>query len=300
MSSAHAASPTSLSPTTIESDVPDTFARMRRLGSNTDLRSLALMTLCALGLHGALGGVVATSQFDLRSFAQQVQSVAARRLDVMFEIQVDEPPPEPEPEVAPPEPEPEPVPEVAPAEPVPEDPAAPPPEAAAPAAAEAGQVLTSDPDPNAPLDLTDQGFLSGTGTRFAGGNTAATGTSKTAVREAGARPDGVVGGKGTEPAPTGVSKARAGGLVAGDSWKSCGFPPDADAEQIHQGFARLLIVVGADGRPQSVTVAEDSGYGFGALAKRCAMRKTFVPALDAQGRPIAGAIPPFRVKFDRN
>jgi len=245
-------------------------------------------------LHVGVAAFSLASLFELRDFATEVQGVAQARFDTTVDIAVD--PPEP---VAEPEPEPEPEPE-APKELPPEAEAPAPTEAPAPAAAEAAEVLTAAPDPSEPLDLTDQGFISGTGDRFAGGVTAATGTANKAVRTATASATGVVGGQGTAkaPPPPAADKSQPAGLPPGKVW-SCPFPPEADAENQHEAAVRLVIAVGVDGRATSVSVLSDPGYGFGQAARQCALRRRYVPGRNAAGNPIATSTPPLVVHFQR-
>jgi protein TonB len=82
-------------------------------------------------------------------------------------------------------------------------------------------------------------------------------------------------------------------------WDDCGFPPEADVEQIDFKRVTLLVTVGTDGRARSVTVVNDPGYGFGRLARQCAMRKRYVPGLDSAGRPVTMTTAPFIVRFTR-
>src|SRR5690606_27746009 len=94
----------------------------------------------------------------------------------------------------------------------------------APAAAQAAAVLTAPED--APLDLTDQGIVSGPNDRTPGGSTARDGTATTVVRKQTAIATGVPGGRGTgpaaPPAPT-VDKSQPAGLILGDDWSNCPF-----------------------------------------------------------------------------
>jgi protein TonB len=133
--------------------------------------------------------------------------------------------------------------------------------------------------------------------------TAATGTSDKAVRDRRATGGGVEGSQGKKeeaknPAPV-IDKSRPAGLPVGANWKSCGFPPEADAEQINQAFVRVVVVVSASGTPTSVNVLSDPGYGFGRIAKRCAMRFKYPVGLDKMGNPTATATRPFMVRFTR-
>jgi protein TonB len=200
-----------------------------------------------------------------------------------------EPPPPPEPEPPPPEPEPEP-------EPQPPPKAAAPEPQAPPAAAQAGQVLTADPDPDAPVDLTGDGFVQGTADTFAGGVTASTGTSKSAVYDPNAVASAPVVVAKPGP-PEGPDRSRRANTGSG-SWDHCGFPPEADIEQVNYARVTVAVVVGPDGRAKNASVAKDPGYGFGALARRCALKEQYQPALDRSGQPITQTLT-FTINFRR-
>ena len=206
-----------------------------------------------------------------------------------------EPEPEPEPEIEEPEPEPEieePEPEPVKPEPKPE----PEPEAkAAPLPTEATKVLTAKADE--PLDLT-KGFVmaSGNNPDLVSGDVSTKGVRrKKAVKNA--RIDGspIVIKGGTAPA---VNRSRAVRRVS-DTWDDCGFPEEADQEQVHQAWVRIVVSVDAKGRAKRVDVVKDPGYGFGRLAKKCALRKRYRPALNRAGKAVASTLGPFGVEFRR-
>jgi periplasmic protein TonB len=229
----------------------------------------------------------------MENFADAVKGYVKNNLQLQIEIDsTPPPPPPPPPEPPPPEPEPEKAPPPPPA--APNEPPPPP-----PAPAEAAKVLTSEPDPDAPVDLTDQGIVSGEG-NLVGGITANTGTSKTPVRDLKAQPGGVVGGTGTAPAPppkpVGPDLSRAASPI-GTSWSDCGFPAEAQLDGVEFGVVKLVVTVGADGRAKAVTVLSDPGSGFGSHARQCAMRRTFKPGLDKAGQAVVTTTPPFTVKF---
>jgi len=269
------------------------FAKIWSFGRDAERTGQTGGVVLATALHGFVAMLSLSTFIDLRSFATLVQDTAQARLGTMIDIAVDEPEPEAEPE-----PEPEPPP---PQEREPEPTAEPTPvEEAAPAAAESGAVLTAPAEE--PLDLLDQGIISGPGSRFSGGVSAADGTSTTAVRKQTAIANGVPGGRGTAPAappPPTVDKSQPASLVPGDDWNSCPFPAEADAEQQNQAVVRLVIVVAPDGRASSVNILSDPGYGFGQAARQCALRKRFVAGRDASGNPVSKATAPLRVRFQR-
>ncbi len=265
---------------------------------------VAVTVAAAVFLHvGVAAGATAAAMFEeIFAWQRGIRDVIAYRLS-QYEIEIDKepPPPEPEPEPEPPPPEPEvkevkePPPE---AKPVKEDTPQPEPP---PQPAQAGKILASDPDPNEPVDLTDS-FVQGSADTYAGGQTSSTGTSKKAIYNPAAANTGVPGGTGTAPAPPVVrkeDKSRPPGLLGSVDWNDCPFPAEADAEQIDQAFVMIQVRVRPDGSPESVTVLQDPGHGFGREARKCAMRKKFSPGLDPDGRPVMGTTKPFRVRFER-
>jgi outer membrane biosynthesis protein TonB len=253
--------------------------------------------LGALALHGAAGVQAAANLFDMENFSIAVAQYVKNGLQLQIDIDSQPPPPPEPPPPEPPPPEPAPEPDRAPpppAAPVANEP--PPP----PAPAEAGKVLTADPDPDAPVDLTGDGFVTGNG-EFRGGITSSSGTGKTAVRDLKAQPSGVPGGTGTAPAP--VAKApekdlsRPASAISSGTWADCPYPSEAQMDGIEFGRVQMAVTVGVDGRAKSVTILQDPGSGFGAQARQCALRKTFTPALDKSGNPVVGTTAPFFVKF---
>lgn len=256
------------------------FARVHAL-EHWGRNRFATALLLALGVHLAVGSRGLFGLDELGDFARLIQSGVQARVQRDVEVDVQ---PEPEPEPEPPPPEPEPEPEPKPVAPPPEKPPpAAPKEAPAPAAAQAGKVLTAEPTPDEPLDLTGDAFVQGNADYYAGGITASKGTSTQAVRTPVARADGVVGGTGTAPA-SGVDRSRAAG-IAEKNW-DCPFPAEAELEQINYQQVRVAVTVSAQGKPLDVKVIGDTSFGFGRAAQRCALSKTFIPALDRGGNPI--------------
>lgn len=277
-----------------QSNRPDPFGAVLALGEGAMRVGAIVGLIGALVLHGAAGVRAAANLFDVESFSIAVAQYVKNNLQLQIDIDTaPPPPPPPPPEPPPPEPEPEKAPPPPPPTPAGEPP--PPP----PAPAEAGKVLTSDPDPDAPVDLTGDGFVTGNG-EFRGGITSASGTAKTAVRDVNAVPTGVPGGTGTAPAP--VVKAPEKDLSQaaspiGTSWSDCGFPAEAQLDGVEFGVVKLVVTVNPDGRAKSVTILSDPGSGFGNHARQCAMRRTFKPALDKAGQAVVSSTPPFTVRF---
>jgi protein TonB len=163
-------------------------------------------------------------------------------------------------------------------------------------------VLTQEPKPDEPVDLTGNTFVTGNADAYAGGFTAGNGTSATAVHTT-PSPTGVPGGTGAPQAPPArpvhkQSLAREASLGGGSEW-SCPFPPEADTAQIDEASVMLTVDVRPDGAPAGVRVVSDPGNGFGREARRCAMGKRYSPKLDDDGNPVAGTTRPFRVHFSR-
>jgi periplasmic protein TonB len=280
-------------PTTVNAP-PEPFDRV--LGLDRRARFALLVAIgVALGAHGSAGARALQSLPYLTELARAVRMDLRERLKSEVDIDLTPPPPPPP---APPEPEPEPEKEP---EPPPPPKAEEPPSAPPPAAAEAGKVLTAEPDPDEPVDLTGDGFVSGIGERFAGGVTASTGTGKTAVRA----PQAAATGTGTGsrlpvgPAVGAKDLSRPAGVTPGSDWQDCGFPPEADQEGVNFARVTIAVTVRPDGRPRSVAIIKDPGYGFGSVAQRCALRKTYQTALNREGVAIEQTTAPFSVKFVR-
>ena len=248
----------------------DPLAPILALGRRAVRVGLILGIIGALFLHGAVAVQAASTLGEAHAFAVLVRAEVMERLAAQMDIDVSQPPPPPPPPPeaeTPPDPTPAPPPPVA--APAPPSNTPPPP----PAAAEAGKVLTAEPDPNEPVDLTGDGFVQGTGDHFAGGVTASNGTSKQAVRDVRAQPEGV--GK-APPGPVvadGAPNLTRAAAPAGGSWNDCDFPAEADVEGIDSAVVQLTVTVSADGKVKSVTVLHDPGNGFGQAVRSCAFRK---------------------------
>jgi protein TonB len=162
-------------------------------------------------------------------------------------------------------------------------------------------VLTAEPNPNEPVDLTGNTIVQGNADTYAGGFTSSTGTGTAAVRAV-PTPTGVQGGSGPPQAPppqvAGPDRTRTAG-PGGTEWSSCPFPPEADTAQIDEAYVTIQVDVRPDGTPGAVRVLSDPGNGFGREARRCALGKHFTTALDHDGNSIPGTTRPFRVHFSR-
>ena len=271
----------------------DPLARVIGLGTDKHFLGAIVALLLALCAHGSAAARMALINVDLLAWSHNLRFMIDEKLASTYDIEVEKPkpPPEPEPEVKE-----EPKAEKAPPPPAAPKEATPPPP---PAAAQAGAVMTQQPD-DTPVDFTNS-FVVGNAETYAGGVTQANGTSATAVRNLGARAEGVAGGTGTKPAPAvaGPDRSRTLALTSKD-WH-CDFPPEADSEQIDQMVVPIEVNVSASGRVTNAHVIKDPGYGFGRAAVQCALRQgggAFDVALDHEGNPIAGQRT-FNVHFDR-
>jgi protein TonB len=210
-------------------------------------------------------------------------------LDVPQEIEVlSEPPP-------PPAPPPPPVTDsdVSPATPIRATAHAP--HASSPSPAAAAKVLTQEPAPDGPVDLTDNTIVQGNAATYGGGYTGANGTAA-AVRT---MPPPSSGPAETRAfATTSPNRSRRASLGGADEWK-CPFPSESEAAQVDDAYVTLVVDVRADGTPSAVRVVSDPGHGFGREARQCAMGRRYVVALDHAGNAVAGSTRPFRVHFSR-
>ena len=267
------------------------LASVLGLGGREDRLVFAIAMAAALAVH-AVAGARALRVFPyLAEMATAVRSGMQDRLRSQVDIDLNEPPPQPKPE---PEPEPEKEPEP----PPPAQQKAPEPEAPPPAAAEAGKVLTAEPDPDEPVDFGNT-FVSGDGDRFAGGVTAAAGTSKTAVRDIAAVPTGSGTGApkvAAVPAGPKVDLSKPPTPLSKD-W-DCPFPSEAESEGINSMVVQVAVTVTPQGRARTATVLRDPGSGFGRAARACALRNTYSPGLNSSGQPVEQTFP-VKVRFTR-
>jgi periplasmic protein TonB len=255
-------------------------------------RAAAAGSVGSVAVHGGLLGLALMLGLNHPAPVQR-QTAVTQMIDVALPPPPPppaavEPPPPPPPEEPPPPPlvKPRPVAKAAP--PPPDEPAPPASEPPPPAAAETAKIL----DAAEPIDFGDK-FVSGNASQFAGGVSAATGTSTKAVRDPRAQANGIAGGTGSG----GPDLSRAATLADGLRW-DIPFPFEADDAAIDHAQVTLRVSVAADGRVTSVTVVSDPGYGFGREAKRFAQTRRWQAARDRSGQPIA-TTSTVNVRFDR-
>jgi protein TonB len=263
------------------------------LGRNAS-RIVPMALLLATAMHGTAAARAAFIPLEIMQWSQAIGRAVHARIVETYDIDVTKPP---EPPPPPPEPEKE-EPKAAPA-PVARDTKldnTPPPAAAA---AKASEVLTQQPNPDEPVDLTNS-FVTGNADTYAGGVTQATGTSDTAVYARKVAPGGTQGGTGKAPGPpaAAVDRSRPASLAGSKDWK-CDFPPEADIDQVDQAFVVVQVATRPDGSPERVNVLSDPGHGFARAARICAMKERYEPALDRDGNAIAGQTKSIRIRFER-
>jgi len=247
------------------------------------MRTGLVIGICgALIVHVAAASEAARIAAGMGNWALDLRTDVHAYLAKFYEVDLVEPPPPPPPPPAEPDPEPEaPKPVHAASAATQKDEPPPPP-------AQAGKILTQEPDPNEPVDLTGAGFVTGNADVYAGGVTANNGTSTSAVRNRNAAPGGVQGGTGTKAGPTelpsGPDLSHPASVAGGADW-DCPFPAEADADQIDFQRVPIMVTVGVDGRVKDVKVMKDPGSGFGRAARQCAMRQSMNPAVDREGNP---------------
>jgi periplasmic protein TonB len=270
--------------------VPDSLGPILAFGRRQVKTGIMLGIVGTLALHGATAGRMLTALIDLSLFSSNVRSVVVERLHATYDVDLTPPPevkPPPEPE---PEPEPEPQPKVR------AEAAAPP-----PTPAQAAKVLTTEADPQeGPVDLTAWGIVSGNADSFPGGASSNKGTSNKPVQGKPAT-TGVPNATGTAPvvaAPAAKDMSRPARPTQLEGW-NCGFPAEADMEQINFAKVVLIVTVASDGRPKKADVLSDPGHGFGSLARQCALRRQYTPGLDRAGQAITTTTPPITVRFVR-
>lgn len=261
---------------------PSPLARVLDIGGDKAVRVMAVAIVLTIAAHGIAAVRAAYIHAEMIAWTMRLDAVIDRMLTQTVDIETMR---APEPKVAEKK----------------DDPPPPPPEKmdvkqAAPApAAQAAQVVAANPDQ--PYDFGDNVFTVGNSARYAGGATMSDGKNQKAVVAAAVAPAGTGNGAGAQPQITSVDLSRTAELAGSGEWR-CPFPPEADADQVDEASAVIEVTVGADGRASGARILSDPGHGFGREARACAMRESYVPALDRDGRAVASS-KKFRVKFER-
>jgi protein TonB len=247
-------------------------------------RGLVWAVLATVSLHGAAGALAWHAWRDAATRAPPAAAPEpALRIDHVVELP---PAPAPPPPAEPPPPARAEAPRsrVKASRPAAKD--APPSPPAEPA--QAGEVVAAK-EARAPLDFTGFDIASGQAPRYAGGVTASSGRSTTAVAPGAG---GSAGGDGA-----GGNAARPVQLPA-RNW-SCPWPREADALRLDEQTVVLRVVVTSEGGVTSAELLSDPGHGFGQAALTCAKRARFEAAVDRNGQRYLSTSPPIRVRFTR-
>jgi protein TonB len=263
------------------------LTRVFELGSEGRHTRSAIGILATVLAHGGIAAAV----FLFGDMAAHGMTLVADEFTIeQIPEKIEPPAPEPPPPAPTAQPAPKPVPQDEPDESEP-----------APEAAQAGAILTQEPDEKEADDDYDDTFVTGEHDTYAGGMTANLGKSLAAVYGLGARVDGTPGGTGSAaPAPPPAPDHSRLATFGTNSMWDCGFPWEADRDRIDHALARIAVTVRPDGTAESVQVVFDPGHGFGRLAKSCALKQHFDVALDRDGHPVTGTTPPFAVRFNRD
>jgi protein TonB len=263
------------------------LSRVFELGSRGRRTRSAVGVLTTILAHGGIAAVV----FWCGDLAAWSAPLEVQEFTIDREPEKVAPPPAPPPE---PPPEATPPPKPAPRAETPED------SEPAPEAAQAGALLTQEPEESEPEDSYDDTFVTGNNDFYAGGMTANLGKSLAAVYGLGARAGGTPGGAGSAaPAPQKPDRSRLPSFGTNGMW-DCGFPWEADRDRIDHAIAQIRVTVKPDGTAQSVDIVFDPGHGFGRVAKSCAMKQHWDVGLDQDGHPILATTKTVVVRFNRD
>lgn len=254
------------------------------------LRVFGLAALGALAVHGAFAVRVGYIHAELIGWTDgRLASFVASGMARAVVVDTLEPAPPPKDDAPAP-----PKVRVAPAARAPRPPVAAVRTQSAPTARAAQAVPIVAAPPDGPVDLTN-GFVSGLGARSLGGLARRDGSSASPVRDSAKSGDATAGSTRTTAPP--VDRSRPLEREGGGDWK-CPFPAEADVDAIDDAAAVITVTVAADGKLQSATIDQDPGHGFGREARACALRESWVPALDRDGKPVL-ATKRLRVLFSR-
>jgi len=260
---------------------PSPLARVLDIGGDKAVRVMAVAFVLSIAAQGIAAVRTAYIHAEMISWTMRLDAVINKRLVQEVDIETMQAPKQAKVEEKKEEPPPEP-------EKVVEKIATPAP------AAQAAHVLAANPDQ--PYDFGDNVFAVGNSARYAGGNTMSDGKSDKAVVAVHVAATGTGNGQAA-PQIQAVDLSRTAELAGSGEWR-CPFPPEADADQVDDASAVIEVTVGADGRASGARVLQDPGHGFGREARACAMRESYVPALDRDGRAVSSS-KKFRVKFER-
>jgi len=261
----------------------DPLSRVFDLGGDKAIRVLAAAFVLTLAGHGIAAVRTAYIHAEMIAWTMRLDAVIERNLTQEVDIETMRAPEKTQPPPPPPQEEPRPIEKAV----TKQDAPAPP--------AQAAQILAQNPD-NQVMDFGDNVFVVGSSDRYAGGATKSNGTNTQPPAQHVAD-HGTGNGQGQQAQVMAVDLSRTAELAGSGEWR-CPFPPEADADQVDEASAVIEVVVGASGRATTASILQDPGHGFGREARACALRESYVPALDREGRAVASS-KKFRVKFER-
>ncbi len=272
---------------------PDPLARVRALGERQNRLGMTVGLAFALSVHGAAAAHGYTALIDLGAFAALVQSTVRDDIRATYAVEVAPAKPPPPPPEAPPPPEPEPQPKA-----VSRNPQA---GSSTASSSTSRQSVDGSSRSGCPLGSHRGWFCHGRWRSLRGRSH----LSQRHLYDRGQTDSSENRRQNWQPRQRQTRQRRdATGSFscaqpADTSWNDCGFPPEADTDQINFMRVRIMVTVGVDGRAQKVTVLNDPGHGFGRQAQQCAFRKGFDVALNSDGKPVVSTTPPFNVTFTR-
>lgn len=240
------------------------------------LARLGIPMVCALAIHLAFVWIARVPSHSLEEWSEQISHYVHEHVVVVERIHYEPPPPPPPalPAVAPP----------ARAEAI--TPRAP--DEAPTPAAQAAQLVAASHDS---VDLSDQVFVEGSASSYAGGATAPGGTASQAVTG----PLAI-----NQAATTSTTQhSLASGVALRDEDWTCPWPEEADDAEIDEQLTVVRVVVRADGTAESARAISGTEHGFGRAAVDCAMEHRYVPARDRDGASIRAESAPVHVTFTR-
>jgi serine/threonine-protein kinase len=152
-----------------------------------------------------------------------------------------------------------------------------------------------DPRPDAFTEWLRAAFGSkspetdGTSSPKVGGRPTASGAETPETRE---RASDEGGQLGVSPEKQPLLRGRARPATLLPNW-DCEYPGPPTKDVV----VRLIATVRPDGTAEAVDVLDDPGGGFADVARACAIRQPYSPALDERGQRIRGRTRPFVVRF---
>lgn len=240
------------------------------------LARLGIPLLCALAFHLAFVWIARVPSSSLEEWSEQISHYVHEHVVVVERVHYEPPPPPPPalPQV------PTPARSLAPTPHAPEDVPTP--------AAQAAELVAASHDS---VDLTDQVFVEGGASSYAGGATAPGGTSSQAVTGPVALNQAITPGASQPSLASGVA-------LRDEDW-TCPWPEEADDAEIDEQLTVVRVVVRADGSAESARAISGTEHGFGRAAVDCAMEHRYVPARDRNGASIRAESAPVHVTFTR-